>query len=641
MFPVMNSPSLALKLAIFWGVMVLFLSLLPFAPAALAAEGNPPAHLSFTGTYHINLEVVRTSTLMGPTRETKPSFALRDYEIAVLDQGDSLRIIGRYEEAPFSLNAEIVRREENKLEAVLSGLTWLGPLPESIRRLNQFLPGAFKVRLPEPAEVSASIRLTLERPPGIAPALKAAGHGIYRRPYVPGKGEDYNTYSVSVSGYMFKRDLPPFVAAALPRHLGSAGNIPGPDTPFQAATGMLFPPLVAIIAQIVENYYRRKVEESRAAFERLKREDETTAALLIWAEAVPERAAGDVKDAADSAQEGDKGFCEEVEAEEAGGEVDEYEPEEAVKEKEYEPVEVAAERDEHTGKLSRSYGELRTLLLPVDHTGRTAEMAYDPVTGEWYNTETGNVFDMERYEKDVLPSFEKDREFIEEQRRKLETRSTAFDRQMDEMVQTHKLLLRGAEEPSELTPEQLEILREKMNQVIQEKAKEGYFVRNRNVATKILWNFPALGSGLERILGLKGGQCGEYGEWGAEWSKDFVQEVAGKGTIITSIALERNRFMNHRATKIITPSGERFVLDYWEGMIEKKPKIYSEKEWVEHWKKKLGGNPKIVDQSELELSLKKFIQDFGEQKGIELFRRTVKDRDAAEIIIRSYKRDPW
>lgn len=446
---------------------------------------------NFTGTYYINLDVVRTGTLMGPTRETKPSFTLRDYELTVLDQGDSLQIIGRYEDIPFSLEAEVVGREENRLEAILKGSTWLGPLPENIKRLNQSLPSAFKVRLPEPAQVSATINLTLEKPPGLSPAFKATGQGFYHRPYVPGKGADFNTYNISANGLRAKRELPAFVMAAMAQRLGSAGNIPGPDTPFQAAAGMLFPPLVAVLAQIVESYYRRKVEEARAAFEKLKQENPTAAALLVWAEAVPDPAAGDGKDVVGAVQEGDESYGEDVEVEETEAGVGEYGAgeEEAGREERAAFTEIPldpganffanererlmAERDEwlhnlkvfkksadpddpraqellqeydrYIGYLNERVGELdrvpvatRTLVLPVDHTGRTAEVAYDPETGQWYNTETGNIFDMGRYEKDVLPNLEKDREFIETQRHKLETRDTAFDRAMDQLVNDHK-----------------------------------------------------------------------------------------------------------------------------------------------------------------------------------------------------------
>lgn len=456
----------------------------------------PPRRFDFTGTYFINLDVFKTSTLMGPTRETKPSFTLRDYELTVLDQGDSLQIIGRYEDVPFSLQARVERSEENRLEAVLAGSTWLGPLPEGIRKLNQSLPGAFRVRLPEPAEISASVRLTLEKPPGLSPALKAAGKGTYRRPYVPGKGADFNTYNISAEGHMFKRELPAFVVAAMSRRPGSAGNIPGPDTPFQAAAGMLFPPLFAVLGQIVENYYRRRVEEARAAFEKLKQEDPTAAALLVWAEAVPDAAAdGGGKGVAGSAQEGDASYDEDYDEEVAAEGVDEGAEDEAAgeatggdegaayQEMPPDPGEnffagererLVAERDEwlhnlevfkesadpgdpraqgllqeydrYIGYLNErineldktAAGETRTLVLPVDHTGRTAEVAYDPVTGQWYNTETGNIFDMERYERDVLPNLEKDREFIEAQRHKLETRDTAFDRAMDQLVNDQK-----------------------------------------------------------------------------------------------------------------------------------------------------------------------------------------------------------
>ena len=85
------------------------------------------------------------------------------------------------------------------------------------------------------------------------------------------------------------------------------------------------------------------------------------------------------------------------------------------------------------------------------------------------------------------------------------------------------------------------------------------------------------------------------------------------------------------------------MIDYWEGVQTGQPKIYTEQEWINKWKKELGGNPDFLRQTSTEeFTFNKMINDYGEEKGIEIFRRTHKNEpDKAEAIIRSYKKDPW
>lgn len=453
----------------------------------------PPRRFDFTGTYSINLDVVKTSTLMGPVREAAPSFTLRSFELTVLDQGETIQLIGRYEGMPFSQTARVTGREENRLEAALQGST--------------------KVQVPNRATLGAVVTITLEKPPGLMPSFKANGQGTYQRAATKDKGADYNTYRITASGSMVNRDLPPFVMAALSSRLGSVGSIPGPDSPAQAAAGALFPPLAGVIAQILESMFRRRQEEARKAWEArlspgeraMKEADESLGKGLYdereakaWAILADALAHSDEPDA-DPYSVGDNertsgGRADESyedtgteEAGEEGGKEEDYSPDTEERD-EYSPSvpdpaqsffagerdRLIAERDEWIKNLESSLqsadpndpqaqrlheqyreyigyldsriseldqtavGEARTMVLPVDHTGRTAEVAYDPVTGEWYNTETGNIFDMGRYEKDVLPGLEKDREFIDAQRRKLETRDTAFDRAMDQLANDQK-----------------------------------------------------------------------------------------------------------------------------------------------------------------------------------------------------------
>lgn len=67
---------------------------------------------------------------------------------------------------------------------------------------------------------------------------------------------------------------------------------------------------------------------------------------------------------------------------------------------------------------------------------------------------------------------------------------------------------------------------------------------------------------------------------------------ASPDAIVNTIALERNLFANHVAVRVILPSGERLVLDVWEGLRdaaagEVRPSISTEAEWLDRWAREL------------------------------------------------------
>jgi hypothetical protein len=212
-----------------------------------------------------------------------------------------------------------------------------------------------------------------------------------------------------------------------------------------------------------------------------------------------------------------------------------------------------------------------------------------------------------------------------------------------ELEATREEVTRKAEKMVEQNMNELE---KHMQEVIDQKSKEGYYVRNSNLLKKA-WNNSIGRVVNECVGGYKGGQCGEYGQWGMDWSKDAVREIFGEKAIITDISASNNRFLGHRATKVILPDGRRIVLDYWEGMPEGKPKIYSEEEWIKKWDKKLWGDylgKAQVDRHPDELNLKQYITDWGEEKGIEKFRTYQSNKNGleyADIFIRSWERSPW
>jgi len=191
-----------------------------------------------------------------------------------------------------------------------------------------------------------------------------------------------------------------------------------------------------------------------------------------------------------------------------------------------------------------------------------------------------------------------------------------------------------------LTTAQMADLRSRMNAIITQKIKDGYYVRNTGLPSKF-WNNTFGWVWNEKIGTLKGGQCGEFGDWGAQWSRDAVKSIFGNDTIITDITAYRNPWVNHRATRIILPNGDRVILDYWESMPAGEAKIYPESEWIKRYQEKLGGSP-TINRSEDEIFLEKSIRDYGKEKGLQIFRRSYRNNPTkAEILIKSYERDPW
>ncbi len=51
--------------------------------------------------------------------------------------------------------------------------------------------------------------------------------------------------------------------------------------------------------------------------------------------------------------------------------------------------------------------------------------------------------------------------------------------------------------------------------------------------------------------------------------------------------------MNHTANVIQFPNGEKYIVDVWKSMIDGKPAIYKQADWVKEWNGTLGGSPTV------------------------------------------------
>lgn len=447
----------------------------------------PAARYDFTGTYQIDLETRKTSTLMGPVQGDGKSFSLKDFELTILDKNGEIEFIGKYEGMPFSQGCRIIEESRDKV-------------------VVEFDFSADLSKLPYKAKVGARATLTLIKPKKGKPEIEITGTGTYQREETAEKGADFNTYSIKAKGIMKDKSLPPFVAAVLGKP-GGAGNIPGPGSPMQAAAGLLFPPLAGVVAYVLQEMLKPKPKAPRVKkyspawyAQQYPGKTQEQLAWIMLADAMANTDEPDEEDAEsvgdnekpggedytgseggtqdgaedntwqddgmeagnDEAGTGGAGSDADGAAIETGsadteaggggavsegkgngesagaadnditsngeGNKDGGRPDAAGESKENaaESKADSAEKQEQEAKQP----ELETLTLQVDHTGRTATYVKDLATGEWVNPETGGVLDLERYNKVVAPNFAKDKAFIDEQREKLEKGDTAFDREI-------------------------------------------------------------------------------------------------------------------------------------------------------------------------------------------------------------------
>jgi hypothetical protein len=361
---------------------------------------TPPQN--YTGTYKIWLDLKKTHTLMGPVNEKKSSFALADYELTVLDKGNVIELIGQYEGTPFSQNCEVTKREENTVTA-------------------KFNFAADLTKLPYNANIAAQAEVTLTVGNAGRIDINMAGQGFYSRAATKEKGADNNTYSLSLRGNRVKKDLPPFVLAAIDKTYG-AGNVPGPDSPAQAATGILFPPLVGLVVSVLQGLLKPKElvsklsvgeqsmkEANQSLGQGLVSEDEKRAWKAV-ADALGANG-GDEQDAisiGDNERPGGADYVAPSESEQSGeGFGEEYiGPDEDVSfgkpdAPEETPDQPPAGQPEQPQAEAEKAAPLEPESMVVQTSARGGQtlIVRDPATGGWVNAETGNPFDLDAHKK--------------------------------------------------------------------------------------------------------------------------------------------------------------------------------------------------------------------------------------------------
>lgn len=207
----------------------------------IGATPPPPVDHDFSGTYLIDVTTQKTGSVgIGvQTGESKDTFSLSSHPVTILDRGDHILVIGSYEGITVSQRCAVGSRTPNSFQTTLE--------------ISMDLSGT-----PAKTNIAAAVNISMSKPVQGAAALTIGGSATYAREATKEEGGDFNTYQVAGNGVFSGKDLSPAVIPFMGLGMASAGSIPGPDGPGQAAVGVLFPPLATLLAGILENILRRK-----------------------------------------------------------------------------------------------------------------------------------------------------------------------------------------------------------------------------------------------------------------------------------------------------------------------------------------------------------------------------------------------
>lgn len=133
-----------------------------------------------------------------------------------------------------------------------------------------------------------------------------------------------------------------------------------------------------------------------------------------------------------------------------------------------------------------------------------------------------------------------------------------------------------------LKPTDIELIRWKMNQVVQREYQAGFRVRNPSF-TGSVWNTVGGGRLVEAAAGGTGGYCQEFMRWGYEWSRPFLDELFGSDYVVSHVMAGVpwvDDYLNHVANVVVRPGGKVYVLDYWMSLQCREPQVFeSVRDW--------------------------------------------------------------
>jgi hypothetical protein len=205
--------------------------------------------------------------------------------------------------------------------------------------------------------------------------------------------------------------------------------------------------------------------------------------------------------------------------------------------------------------------------------------------------------------------------------------------------------------PDAVTPAKIADLETQFEKTIDHGLAYGYYVRNPDLVHKAWSN--TFGRVEEVIDNTTGGQCQECAAWGRSWISDYVRDKFGPGAIVDDLLVHTGLpglgdYINHIATRVILPDGQRLMLDYWEQMGRSHgtvpAKLVPEDQWVEKWKGELPDGA-IVSRTDIETTLHDLMTTLPTEQAAARFRQLYgvfpKSRLAVETLLKSWDSNPW
>ena len=238
-------------------------------------------------------------------------------------------------------------------------------------------------------------------------------------------------------------------------------------------------------------------------------------------------------------------------------------------------------------------------------------------------------------------------------------------------------------------PDLIRLLQTNFQHSVQQLIDEGHYVMNTNFVRKS-WNW-TIGGVANWVRGYQGGQCEEFADLGSKQAEVFAERLFGEGVIVDTLLVEERSSAaqpdlaskidslitaNHVATRVILPTGERYILDYWKAVGDgqsdlvgdlayrirfgdprptHRPRLIPEHEWAQKWRQNIGMDDSYLVTSNDQTTLKKDIEHYLDlhrrggygvkseeealQKAFDQFRRT--NSNVADTLINSWRRKPW
>jgi len=447
--------------------------------------------LGVTGTYKLFVDSYKTMSLMFmPSPDSKSSFSLKDHEFAVIDQGEKLQITTKYEGAPYALMADVKSRTADSVEAVLTfnadfmntpmksriGTTDTVTFKRSQGNITVSVDGSATYDRAATKEKGADYnvykvvgkgnRVRVDLPTYVTQALTKAGVSAGRipGPDKPGQlaiGLIFPS-AISLAGHLIKTAFEKEKAEK--KEAASKPKLSVGEQAMADANNSLGKGLIdeeesrawAILAEAMGNTDEPDEGDSVSVGDNEKPGGSDYVPAQSESSDDYSEASDDYSEAPDDYESSNSEQHEESELDQPGSkddtaqtdplqaEIDEWEqnlkssqassdpnnPNSQSLHKEYQDYidYLKAKQNAEHNPLKEPF----SVELVVDHTGRKENVIYNEDTDTWTVESSGNDFDMSRYERDVLPEFGKTRDFLEEQRKKLETRDTAFDKYLAE-----------------------------------------------------------------------------------------------------------------------------------------------------------------------------------------------------------------